>query len=88
MDRPATDPDYFLAEIRRYFTESLRGGPADIGDDEPLLGDLLDSIGILTLANHLEEKYGIAIGAGEMDAANFGTLRSLAEFLTRKAADA
>jgi acyl carrier protein len=78
--------DPFLHEIRRYLTDDLGAATAELADDEPLLGDWLDSMGALKVADHLEERYGITIGAHEMDPENFGTLRSLAEFVARKVA--
>lgn len=78
----------YVQELRRYLEETFGGGTSEIAEDQPLLGDLLDSIGVLTLATHLEERYGIAIGAHEMDPANFGTLRDLAAFVARKTSSA
>lgn len=85
MDRPAPQPAACLDEIRLFIQESFGAEARDISEDERLLGDVLDSIGVLTLANHLEDTYGITIGPHEMDPANFGTLRALADFVTRKA---
>jgi acyl carrier protein len=78
----------YREEIRAYLAAAHGGGPSGIGDDDPLLGDLLDSMGVLGLATHLEETYGISIGAHEMDPANFGTLRAIAAFVAKKAAGA
>lgn len=78
--------DGYLDEIRGYLSESFGSPSTEISDEEPLLGDLLDSMGVLKLATHLEETYGITIGAHEMDPQNFGTLRALAEFVARKTA--
>lgn len=74
----------YLAEIRSFVSDAFGAGGSPLGDDQPLLGEVLDSIGVLTLATHLEDTYGISIGAHEMDPANFGTLRSLAAFVARK----
>ena len=74
----------YLNEIRGYLSESFGGTSSELSDDEPLLGDVLDSMGILKLATHLEETYGITIGAHEMDPENFGTLSALAQFVARK----
>ncbi len=79
--------DRYLEEIRSYLAGDLRVAPQSLADDEPLLGALLDSIALLTLATHLEERYGIAIGAGEVDPDNFGTLGALARFVARKSGE-
>ena len=73
------------AEIRRYLADTSGRPLQEILDSEPLLDGLLDSIGLLSLAAHLEERYGIAIGAGEVDPGNFGTLTALSAFVARKA---
>ena len=74
----------YLNEIRAYLSENFGGVSSKISDEEPLLGDVLDSIGVLSLATHLEQTYGITIGAHEMDPENFGTLSALAQFVARK----
>jgi len=76
----------YLSQIRGYLSENFGSTSPEIAEDEPLLGDLLDSIGVLKLATHLEETYGITIGAHEMDPQNFGTLRALTDFVARKTA--
>lgn len=70
------------AAIREFIQDRFQSG--EITDDQPLLGEILDSIGILTLATHLEDTYRIDIGAHEMDPSNFGTLRTLSDFVMRK----
>jgi acyl carrier protein len=86
MSVPAEGPAIPLDEIRRHLAMSLGADPDGLADDEPLLGGRLDSIALLTLSARLEESYGIAIGAHEVDPENFGTLGSLARFVTRKTA--
>lgn len=84
MHPGATPDDARMADIRKFIEESFAGSSRKVDDDERLLGEILDSIGVLTLANHLEDTYGISIGPHEMDPANFGTVRSIAAFVTRK----
>jgi acyl carrier protein len=86
MSRPGRRAEEYLVEIRRYFQDSLGGAPLDLLDDDPLLGDFLDSIAVLTLATHLESRYGISVRGHEVDSANFGTLRALASYIERKTA--
>ena len=73
-----------IDEIRRWLADSLGGLESEVGDEDPLLGEILDSMGVLTLAGHLEVAYGISIAAHEMDPANFGTLKALSDFVARK----
>jgi acyl carrier protein len=80
---PARQPR-LLQEIRGHVAASLGVGAASLRDDETLLGGLLDSIGLLTLTVRLEETYRITISGNEIDAANLGTIRALADFVSRK----
>jgi len=86
MSRSEKRAEDYLGEIRQYFKGSLVGGAFDLDDDDPLLGGFLDSIGVLTLATHLESRYGISVRGHEVDPANFGTLRALASYIQRKTA--
>ncbi len=82
------EPDKYLLELRAYIGETLASGPDGVPDEEPLIGGLLDSIALLTLSTHIEERYGIAVGAHDVGPENFGTLRALASFVRRKAGGA
>ncbi len=75
-----------IEAIRRYLTERFGDEGARLKEDTPLLGEILDSIGVLSLATHIEDTYGITVGAHEMDPSNFGTLSGIADFISRKAA--
>ncbi len=75
-----------IEAIRRYLTERFGDEAARLGEDTPLLGEILDSIGVLSLATHIEDTWGITVGAHEMDPANFGSLGGIAEFISRKVA--
>ena len=77
-----------VERIRQFLAETFGPEAGEIAEDERLLGEILDSVGVLNLANFLEETYGITIGAHEMDPANFGTLASLSQFVARKLAGA
>lgn len=77
-----------VERIREYLAETFGPDAGEMAADEKLLGEVLDSIGVLNLANFLEDAYGITIGAHEMDPANFGTLESVSEFVERKIAGA
>lgn len=78
------ESDRYTEELKSYLASTFGTSPGSIRDDEPLMGSFLDSIALLTLATHLEETYGITVGAHEVEAGNFGTLSALADFLVRK----
>ncbi len=61
---------------------ALTGAEHDLSADEPLLGrGVLDSIGMLQLIAHLEERYDLALADADFDPANFETVASIAAFL-------
>lgn len=75
-----------IEAIRRYLIDRFGDEAAGLREDTPLLGEILDSIGVLSLATHIEDTWGITVGAHEMDPSNFGTLGGIADFIFRKAA--
>jgi len=79
------DPADVLEETRRWIAEFLHTEPASITSEEPLANGLLDSIGLLTLASYLEERYGIAVSAADAREGEFDTLHALTEFVVRRA---
>jgi acyl carrier protein len=81
----ADGSDRRLLDLREYLAGTFGASPGSLSEDEALMGGLLDSIALLTLITHLEDRYGIRIGAHEVGPENFGTLRALAEFVERKA---
>jgi acyl carrier protein len=59
--------------------------PADIGDDDQLVGGSLgiDSIDVLELVLMLEKDYGVKIETKEMGVSAFASIRALAEFVRK-----
>jgi acyl carrier protein len=57
--------------------------PEMIGDDEPLIGGILDpeSLDALEFAICVEEQFGIAIARGDESDRVFATIASLADFI-------
>jgi acyl carrier protein len=57
----------------------------NVGDEQPLLGaGLIDSLGILDVVSFLETEFNIAIADEELLPENFGTIRSLSNFVRQK----
>lgn len=85
MTSPAGDDGAGIRrEIERFIVENfVRGSrPGAIRDDTKVLGGtLLDSIAMLELTVHLEERYGVTISASEITPDNFGTIGSVARFI-------
>ena len=64
----------------------LNGRAAAYTKDSPLLGAVpeLDSMAVVSLITAVEDRFGIVVGDDEIDAATFGTVGSLVEFVERK----
>ncbi|MBP7808350.1 MAG: hypothetical protein KA163_03560 [Bacteroidia bacterium] len=78
-----------IKEVRDYVTEKLFRGdvPADFTNDTALISSrLLDSIVVLGLINHLEEKLNVELEAHEVSVDNLDTINITAEFLSQKLA--
>ena len=78
-----------IKEVRDYVTDKLFRGdvPADFTNDTLLISSrLLDSIVVLGLINHLEEKLNVELEAHEVSVDNLDTINITTEFLFQKLA--
>jgi acyl carrier protein len=58
----------------------------NVGDDEPLLKNgLIDSLGILEVMTFVEKEFGIVVSDEDLLPENFGSIRSLTNFVHGKA---
>ncbi len=83
--------DPLLLKLKTLIVETLRledVTPADIPDDEPLIGGglSLDSIDALELVVRLEKEFGVKIASSEESKAALANVSGLANYL-RKHAD-
>lgn len=77
------------AEVRKFITEKLFRGsiPSDFTNDTHLISArLLDSIVVLGLVSHLEEKFSIEFGAHEVTVENLDTINLITNFISQKLA--
>jgi acyl carrier protein len=65
---------------------SLGGRASAFTRDTHLLGAIpeFDSMAVVTLITTLEERFGIVVDDDEIDGATFGTVGSLADFVSSK----
>ena len=79
-----------LAQVRNILRDALGlGARAEkLSVESPLLGGIpeFDSMAVVTVVNMIEEECGISIDDDELSAEVFGTVGSLAEFVSRKTA--
>jgi acyl carrier protein len=75
------------ASIRDYIkTELLMSDETSLGDDTPLWGGVLDSVGLMQLITFIEEQFEIEVDDEELTSAHFGTVGNIAELVDRKVA--
>lgn len=56
-----------------------------LGDDDNLMrSGVVDSMGVLEVLEHLEERFGVRAGEDEITDANLGSLRAIARFVVSK----
>jgi acyl carrier protein len=83
-------PDPLIAKLKILIVDTLRledVAPADLPDDEPLIGGglSLDSIDALELVVRLEKEFGIKIASSEESRAALASIKALAAFIRERA---
>jgi acyl carrier protein len=72
-------------EIRTFITEKFlfgRGEP--LTDDVPLLGNIIDSTGVIELIVFVQERFTISVDDEEVMSENFGSLKNVVNFVEKK----
>jgi acyl carrier protein len=67
--------------IRKQFLFDER---AELGDRDPLLPDVIDSLGVMEVVAFVEEHFDVEIGDDELVAENFASLEAIASLIERK----
>jgi acyl carrier protein len=72
-------------EVRDFVVKHFLSGRAEkLRDDGSLLGDVIDSTGVIELVGYLQDRFKINIDDEEVIPANLETIKSLAAFVARK----
>jgi acyl carrier protein len=73
------------AEIRSFLARKfpLASGK-DFRDDDPLLGSVVDSNGVIELVEFLQERFGIAVEDEDITMENLDSVKNAAAFVNRK----
>ena len=72
-------------EVRDFLVMHFLSGRAEkLRDDGSLLGDVIDSTGVIELVGYLQDRFKITIDDEEVIPANLETIKSLAAFVARK----
>ena len=74
-----------IEPIRRFIRQQfLFDKDAPLGDDQELFPGIVDSLGVMELADFVEQTYGVHIGEDELMADNFISLTAIAALVERK----
>jgi acyl carrier protein len=74
-------------KIRAFITDEITYENSDtqqLTDDTPLLGGLIDSLGLMQLIAFLEEDFDVAIDDAEVTAENFRTVGDIERLVESK----
>ena len=59
---------------------------ANLGGDDPLLPDVIDSLGVMEVVDFVEDAYGVEIPEGDLVVDNFRTLNAIGGLIERQRA--
>ncbi len=72
-------------KIRNFIAEITFNDPSVIKDDTLIFDEgIFDSMGLLSLINHLEEEYNIYTDDTELQEENFGSVERIVAYISRK----
>jgi acyl carrier protein len=72
-------------EIRTFLVENfLFGRGENLADNEPLLGNVVDSTGVVEFVVFLQERFNVTVEDEEVTAENLGSLQNAVGFIERK----
>ena len=72
-------------EIRSYLSEEfLFGRTENLNDDTPLLGNVIDSQGVIELVSYVQQRFKIEIDDEDVTTDNLATLKSVVALVEKK----
>jgi acyl carrier protein len=72
-------------DIRSFLIARFLSGSADrLRDDGSLLGDVIDSTGVIELVMYLQERFAITVDDEDVIPSNLDSVNSLVAFVVRK----
>ena len=84
METQTTDIEQ---EIRKFLTENFLFGRSEaLNDDVPLLGNVIDSTGVIELIVFIQERFTIAVDDEEVTTDNLGSVKNVVAFIEKKLA--
>ena len=73
-------------KIRRFIGDEVLFGEGQVGDDQELLGGVLDSLALLQLVEFIESEFGFDVNDAEMVPANFQSLNAVDAYIQSRMA--
>jgi acyl carrier protein len=74
-------------EVRAFLANNfLQGRTATLDDDSPLLGNVIDSQGVIELVTFLQDRYVIVVEDEEVNTTNLDSLKKVVAFVENKLA--
>jgi acyl carrier protein len=72
-------------EIRHYLTEEFLFGRSEtLNEDTPLLGNVIDSQGVIELVSFVQQRFKIEIDDEEVTTDNLATLKTVVALVEKK----
>ncbi len=72
-------------EIRSFLTERFLFGRSEaLNDDTPLLGNVIDSQGVIELIVFVQERFAITVEDEEVTTDNFASVKNTVAFVEKK----
>jgi acyl carrier protein len=72
-------------EIRSFIAESfLMSGSDALNEDTPLLGNVIDSTGVIELIVFVQQRFTISVEDEEVMTDNFGSVKNVVTFVEKK----
>ena len=77
-----------VARLKGYLEREFPNQAVQLGEDTNLLEEwFTDSLGIVEMVMFLESEFGIRVGRADLNAENFATLGTLADFVHLRIGD-
>ena len=72
-------------EVRTFLTDNFLFGRGEaLGDDTPLLGNVIDSTGVIELVVFVQERFSVTVEDNEVTTDNLGSLKNVVAFVEQK----
>jgi acyl carrier protein len=82
MQKQATEID---RELRTFLTEKFLFGRGEVlNDNVPLLGNVIDSQGVIDLILFVQERFSISVDDEDVTTDNFASVKNTVAFIERK----